>query len=215
MLELTTDELLTTTRAVRKRLDLDRPVPREMIEECLDLAIQAPTGSNAQGWRWVVLTDPERKARVAEAYRRSWEPYAAQGRDNLAKLEGERAVQMERVVSSSQYLADNLHRVPVLVIPCVLGRLPAGAPEWMWTGLLASIYPAVWSFHLALRSRGLGSTLTTLHVAYADEVAEVLGIPDTVTQAALLPVAYTKGTRFRRAARRPVSEITYWEGWKG
>jgi len=215
MLDLTLDELLTTTRAVRKRLDLERTVPREMIEECLDLAIQAPTGSNAQGWRWVVVTEPELKQAIADAYRKAWEPYSAQGRDNVSKLQGAQAEQMQRVISSSQYLADNMHRVPALVIPCVLGRLPEGAPEWMWTGLLASVYPAVWSFQLALRARGLGSTITTLHIMHADEVAQALGIPDTVTQAALLPVAYTKGTDFRPAARRPASEITYWNGWKG
>lgn len=214
MLELTVDQLLTTTRAVRKRLDLERDVPPEVIEECLELAIQAPTGSNAQGWRWVVVTDPDRKKVIAEAYRKAWEPYTAQGREAVEKMEGSRGAQQARVISSSQYLADNLERVPVLVIPCILGRLPGGAPEWMWTGLMASIHPAVWSFQLALRSRGLGSTMTTLHIMHADEVAADLGIPDTVTQACLIPVAYTKGTDFKPAARRPVSEITYWNGWK-
>jgi nitroreductase len=214
MLDLTVDQLLSTTRAVRKRLDLDRDVPPEVIEECLELAIQAPTGSNAQGWRWVVVTDPDKKRKVAEAYRKAWEPYSAQGREVVEKMEGPQGAQQKRVISSSQYLADNMERVPVLVIPCILGRLPEGTPEWMWTGLMASIYPAVWSFQLALRSRGLGSTITTLHVMYADDVAAELGIPDTVTQTCLIPVSYTKGTDFKPATRRPVSEITYWNGWK-
>ncbi len=210
----TVDQLLTTTRAVRRRLDLDREVPPEVIDECLQIAIQAPTGSNAQGWRWVVVTEPELKTGLAELYRRAWEPYKAMGESAMEGLEDDERAQQQRVLASADHLARNLERVPVLVLPCVLGRLPESSPAWMWTGLLGSVYPAVWSFQLALRSRGLGSTLTTLHLTFQDEAAELLGIPDTVTQACLVPVAFTKGTDFKPAKRRPVAEITYRNGWK-
>lgn len=211
----TVDELLTTTRAVRKRLDLDRPVPTRVIEECIDLAIQAPTGGNGQGWRWVIVTDPDKKAKLAEWYRDAWQmAYANAGEDSFAGARPEIAAQNRRVYSSADYLAQNLERVPVHVIPCILGKLPDGAPSWMGASFLGSIIPAIWSFQLALRSRGLGSSYTTLHLAHSDEAAELLGIPDTVTQAALIPVAYTKGTDFKPALRRPGREITYWEAWK-
>jgi nitroreductase len=205
----TVDELLTTTRAVRKRLDFDRPVPPEVIEECIALAIQAPTGSNSQGWRWLVVTDDAHKKVIADAYRRGWAT-AYGGRE----AGGDESSQMERVLDSAQYLVDNLERVPLFVIPCILGRLPEGVPSGMGAGFWASIYPAVWSFQLALRSRGFGSALTTLHLFHELEVAEALGIPDTVTQAALLPVAYTKGTEFKPAKRRPATEVTFWDEWK-
>lgn len=210
----TVDELLTTTRAVRKRLDLDRPVPPEIIEECLQLAIQAPTGSNAQHWRFLVVTDAAKKEALAKIYRTAWEAhYGSQRREALADTAGDRAAQQRRVVESAGYLADNLHRVPVFVVPCLLGRVD-GASAGQWAGFLGSIFPAVWSFQLALRSRGLGSVLTTLHVHGEAEAADVLGIPDTVTQVGLIPVAYTKGTDFKPATRRPATEVTYWDGWK-
>jgi len=203
----TVDHLLSTTRAVRKRLDLDRAVPPEVIDECLRLAVQAPTGSNSQGWRWLVVTDPDRRAALAELYRRSWEPYVAMRAAEAADREP--SPTMTRVASSAGFLADNLERVPVHVIPCIYEQ---GRPQE--AGLWGSIFPAVWSFQLALRSRGLGSSLTTLHLVYAQEAAELLGIPDGVRQAALLPVAYFTGDDFRPAPRRPVDEITYWNTWK-
>src|SRR5687768_6793728 len=139
------DELLTTTRAVRKRLDLDRPVPREVIEECLELAIQAPTGSNAQGWRWVIVTDPEKKKAIADHYRASWKAYAEMGRGALGSLEPERRTQQERVISSAQYLADVFEKVPVHIIPCILGKFGDVVPSGMIAGFYGSIFPAVWS----------------------------------------------------------------------
>jgi nitroreductase len=211
----TVEELLTTTRAVRKRLDLDKPVPREVIEECLDLAIQAPTGGNQQGWRWVVVTDAEKKKKLADWYREAWTmAYANAGEDALAAASPDRSDQQRRVYRSADFLAQNLERVPVHVIPCILGALPEGTPAWMAASFLGSIIPAVWSFQLALRSRGLGSCYTTLHLAHQADAAELLGIPDTVTQVALIPVAYTKGTDFQSAVRRPATEITYWDAWK-
>jgi len=206
------DELLTTTRSVRKRLDLDRPVERDVIEECIDIALQAPTGSNAQGWRWLVVTDQERKDKIAEYYRQAGAGYLRSGKEGLDALPEDRRGEMGKVISSALYLAENLERVPVFVIPCILGRLDGGGG--MSAGFWGSIFPAVWSFQLALRARGLGTCLTTFHLAFESEVASLLGIPDTVSQACLLPVGYTKGDDFKPASRRPGSEITYWESWK-
>ncbi|MFQ5698493.1 MAG: nitroreductase family protein [Myxococcota bacterium] len=205
-----TDRLLSTTRAVRKRLDLDRPVEREVLEECIQLSQQAPTGSNNQGWRWLIVRDPSRRKKLADLYRAVGEEYLREAARDLDQADP----QTRRVYGSALYLLENLEKVPVHVIPCLLGRLPDDAPAGMQAGFWGSIFPAVWSFQLALRSRGLGSALTTIHLGRADEAAELLGIPDTVTQAGLLPVAYTVGTEFKVAARRPAREITYWDGWK-
>lgn len=205
-----TDELLATTRAVRKRLDLEREVPRDVIEECLELAIQAPTGSNSQTWRWVVVDDPELRRGLADLYRRSADAYLSTAGAEANKRGDE---QTKRVFSSAVYLAEHLHEVPVHVIPCVAGRPPADTPPAMVAGLYGSIFPAVWSFQLALRARGLGSALTTLHLVHEQEAAKLLGLPDNILQVALLPVAYTKGTDFKRAEREPVSTITHWNGW--
>lgn len=205
----TVDTLLTTTRAVRKRLDLERPVPREVVLECLRLALQAPTGGNTQRWRWLVVDDPGKRAGLAELYRRACEPYMAMQRK---AIEASGRTDMARIIDSTMYLNDHLHEVPVHVVPCALDRPPADPA--MAAGFFGSIVPAAWSFQLALRSRGLGSAWTTLHLQYEKEAAELLGIPDTVTQVALLPVAYTKGTDFKPAARRPAEEVTYFNGWK-
>lgn len=202
-----TDELLATTRAVRKRLDFSRAVPREIINDCLELAVQAPTGSNSQTWRWVVVDDLDKRAALAALYRKGAESYLS------AAAEQAPAGQTKRVFDSAMYLMDNLEKVPVHVIPCVKGRPPEGSPTIALGGLFGSIFPAVWSFQLALRSRDLGSTLTTLHLVHEREAAELLGIPDDVMQVALLPVAYTLGTDFKRASRPPVANITHWNAW--
>jgi len=210
------DHVATTTRAVRKRLDLDRPVEPEVIQDCLDIAIQAPTGGNGQGWRFIVVTDPEKRAKLGEFYLSGWQAAYGGGREQMAASAGspERAAQQGRVYDSADYLANNLAKVPVHVIPCIMGNLGDGTPMWMAASHLASIIPAVWSFQMALRSRGLGSSYTTLHLVRKDDAAALLGIPDTAMQVALIPVAYTKGTDFKPATRRPVSEITYWDNWK-
>lgn len=198
-----TDELLSTTRAVRRRLDLERPVERDVLLDCLRLAVQAPTGSNRQGWRWLVVTDDDKKRRLSELYRDGGEGYL---RRSTETAEDD---QQRRVYSSAMYLLENLHRVPVMVIPCIEGRPPEGNAA----GFYGSIFPAVWSFQLALRSRGLGSALTTFHLRHEAEAARLLGVPDDVTQVGLLPVAYTKGTDFHPATRGPVEDITYWDAW--
>lgn len=204
----TVDELLTTTRSVRRRLHLDRPVGRDVILECIRLAMQAPTASNAQDWRWLVITDADKRAAIAEIYRSVGAEYLAYAAKDTADP------QTRRVYASALSLTDTLGRVPVHVIPCLANRIDnsnllTAASAW------ASIIPAGWSFLLALRSRGLGSVWTTMHLAKEREVAELLGIPDTVTQAALFPVAYTLGTDFRPAARPPAETVTYWDGWGG
>lgn len=203
------DELLCTTRAVRKRLDLSRPVPREVILDCIRISQQAPTGSNTQGWRWLVITDPARKQALADIYRGTAADYFPKAR---ARAESKDQAQTARVYDSAQYLADHLHEVPVHVIPCISGRPPEGGGSHAG-GFFASIYPAVWSFNLALRARGLGTVLTTLHLLREKEAARLLGIPDDVTQAALLPVAYTLGADFKPAARPAPETITFFDGW--
>jgi nitroreductase len=205
-----TDELLATTRAVRKRLDLQRAVPRSVIEECLELAVQAPTGSNSQTWRWLVVDDADKRLALAELYRRGAGAYLAQA-GAAAEKNGD--AQTQRVFSSAVYLAEHLHEVPVHVIPCVEGRPSANVPPALLAGLFGSIFPAVWSFQLALRARGLGSALTTLHLLHEQEAAQILGLPENVLQVALLPVAYTLGTEFKRAERPPIATVTHWNAW--
>ena len=203
-----TDALLSTTRAVRKRLDLDKPVPREVILECIALSQQAPTGSNSQGWRWVIVEDAAKRAALGEIYKQAGAAYLAAG---AAATEGQG--QQGRVMSSALWLTENMGRAPVLAIPCIEGAFPEGAPAAMIASQYASIYPAVWSFQLALRARGLGSTLTTLHLLREKEAAEVLGLPGNILQVAMLPVAYTVGTDFKRAERPGPETIVHWDGW--
>jgi len=205
-----TDELLGTTRAVRKRLDLTRDVPRELIDECLELAVQAPTGSNSQTWRWLVVDDADQRKALADLYRKAAGGYLAEAG---AEAEKSGNAQTQRVFSSAMYLMEHLAEVPVHLIPCMQGKPPEPVPLAMASGLYGSIYPAVWSFQLAARARGLGTALTTLHLIHEAEAAEVLGLPDDVLQVALLPVAYTVGTDFKRAKRPPVANITHWNKW--
>ncbi len=200
------DELLSTTRAVRKRLDLARPVDRDVILECLQLAMQAPTASNAQDWRWVVITDADKRAAIAEIYRGIGAEYLAQAAATASDP------QTRRVYENALGLTETLAKVPVHVIPCLETRFDSTNPL-IAASAWASIIPAGWSFLLALRSRGLGSVWTTMHLAKEREVGELLGIPATVTQAALFPVAYTIGTDFRPAVRPPAETITFWNTW--
>jgi nitroreductase len=201
-----TDHLLSTTRAVRRRLDLDRPVEKSVILDCLRLAVQAPTASNAQDWRWVVVTDPEKKAELARIYSEGGSEYLKAAAANAMEP------QTKRVYQSALYLTEVLGRVPVHVIPCIQGRVD-NAPNPLAASRYGSIIPAAWSFMLALRSRGLGSAWTTLHLFKEKEAAALLGIPDDMTQVALLPVAYTTGGDFKPAERPPVEGITYWDTW--
>ena len=205
-LNLTPDQLLTTTRAVRRRLDLDRPVEREVLLECVELALQAPSGSNSQGWHWLFVTDPEKRSKLAEIYNRVFA--RAYTPDALGQMDAAG----QRVWSSAQYLAEHLHEVPVLLVPCLWNR-PAEGPGNQ-AGYWGSILPAVWSFMLAARARSLGTAWTTMHLVYEKEAAEVLGIPyERCAQAGLFPVAYTIGTEFKPGPRRPAEEVVHWDEW--
>ena len=210
----TVDHLLSTTRSVRKRLDLARPVERTVLEECLHLALQAPSGSNRQGWHFLLVTDPAKRATIAGYYRQAFKQYL--GAVQPEALEPLRATaeagKGSRVLKSASYLSRHLHEVPVHVIPCIEGRVES-AGVMAQASLYGSILPAAWSLMLALRSRGLGSVWTTVHLAYETEIATLLGIPPTITQAALLPVAYFTGDDFKPAQRKPLDEVTHWDGW--
>jgi nitroreductase len=201
------DLLLTTTKQVRKRLDLSRPVPRELLLECIDIASHAPMGGNQERNRWMIIDDPAIKAEIAPLYQSIGRPYLAAGGEGA---EGRQA----RVVESAAFLVDHVADVPAWVLAMRLDRLPEGAPNADVAGYHGSVAPGVWSFQLAARARGLGSAWTTFHLYHEEKVAEILGIPPTVTQIALLPVAYFTGDSFTPAPRRPASEITYANHWK-
>ncbi len=208
------DDVLMTTRSVRKRLDFERDVPLELIQECLEIAVQAPTGGNSQGWHFVVVTDPAKKVAIGELYRESFFIYA-RARDEQAATQGKGELyeqQQMRVVKSAVYLANNMGRAPVIIIPCIHGRVE-NLGIMAQAGLYGSILPATWSLMLALRARSLGAAWTTLHLRYEKEVAAILSIPDHVTQVALLPVAYYTGEGFRPAKRIPAAEVTSWNEW--
>lgn len=221
----TVDRLLSTTKAVRRRLDLDRPVPREVVIECLRLAAYAPNASNAQEWHWVVVDDAEQRAKLAAIYRRLLLPRVTQ-----MKAAKERAgdVAGARISRSIIYLAEEMHRVPVLVLPCFdvaasIARYEVQLPEpgqypiatKMDSSMFASILPAVWSFQLALRSRGLGTVLTTAHQLDQPAIAEVLNLPESWYQVALLPVAYTVGDDFKPSPRAPIEDTIVWNRFDG
>jgi nitroreductase len=200
------DALLTTTRAVRRRLDLERAVSRELVLECVAVAQQAPTGGNRQGWGFVVVTDEGKRAKLAELYRRSGDEYLR------ASQQRAKSDQTARVYDSAVYLSEVLHSVPVHVIPVIRGRVD-NQPNMVASGLYGSIIPAAWSFMLAARARGLGTAWTTLHLLHEQEAAQLLGIPEDHTQVALIPLAYYTGETFSPADRPPPDTITHWDSW--
>ena len=217
-LNLSPDELLTTTRAVRRRLDLDRPVGIEVIEECLRIALQAPTGSNSQGWHWLVVTDTTQRARVAQLYRRAFQEYRASSThtDGLFAADGSsptRRTEQDRVGSSVAYLAENLHRVPVLLIAAIEASGSAVLTDTNQATLWGSLMPAVWSYMLAARARGLGTAWTDLHLRHEQDVAQVLGLPDEIRQGPLIPTAYSIGTDFTPATRAPLNTVMHLNRW--
>jgi nitroreductase len=208
LLDLTPDELLSTTRAVRRRLDLSCPVEHEVLEECVRLAVQAPTSTNTQNWHFLIVTDEAKRAALADLYLRSWIPY-----NGGCAPEQEPPADETSAQAGSRYLAQHLREVPAHVIPCIEGRPEGLAPaDLAW--FYGSIIQAGWSFQLAARARGLGSVWTTHHLDYEREAADVLGIPfDEVTQVALIPVAYTVGTDFKPARRNPLDTVLHWQSW--
>lgn len=215
LLDLTPDEVLATTRAVRRRLDFSRPVERHLVEECLRIAQQAPTGSNRQGWHFVAVTDPAKRRALGDIYRRAWAWYEEQpfSVGNLLFEDEERNTTQQRTASSARYLADHIHEAPVLVIPCI-ERRRATLTASNQSGLFGSVVQAGWSFCLAARARGLGTCWTNLYLQFEEAAAALLGIPyDEVIQAAMIPVAYTKGTDFKPAPRDPLDRVVHWEAW--
>ena len=213
-LNLSADDVLLTTRSVRKRLDFDQPVERSVVEECLEIALQAPTGSNRQGWHWVVVEDQVKKDAIAAIYKANFDLYRSMPRPEYDEADT-RAQRQDKVVDSAGYLSENFQRVPLMMIPCIWARLD-GVSAVEGAGVWGSLLPAVWSFMLALRERALGSAWTTIHMIGDGErqVADVVGIPfDKVQQGGLFPIAYTIGTDFKPAKRQPLADILHWDRW--
>ena len=212
-LPLSPDELLTTTRSVRKRLDLERPVPMELVRESLEVALQAPTGSNQQGWQWMVITDAGLRKQIGDYYRESFDGYRRSpsygGR--TAGYSEERQEVHARVTSSAEWLAERMGDVPVHVIACITASedLPASNQAGLWGSLL----PAAWSYQIAARARGLGSAWTTLHLKHEKEISALLGIPPNVRQGVLLPTAYFTGETFKPAPREPLDSVVHLDTW--
>ena len=221
LLNLTPDELLTTTRSVRKRLDFSRPVELELLRECLEIAVQAPTGGNRQTWHFILVTNRQKIQALGEIYRKGWAIYTQvqqQTYANLAqskRMTPDRIATLGRVADSASYLAEHMHEVPAMLIPCGFGRADIdGQPASAQAGWWGSLLPAAWSFMLAARARGLGTCWTTIHLYYEQEAAEVLGIPyEKIVQAAIIPVAYTLGSDFKPGARVPLDDILHWDKW--
>ena len=205
------DHILTTTRSVRRRLDLTRPVDPKVIEEAINVALQAPTGSNAQDWHFIVVTDPEKKKAIADLYRKSADEYRNRARPNYG-ADDPRTAQQKRLGESGAYLYQHLHEVPLFVFAGIDGRFEK-EPQFMQASRYGSILPAAWSFMLALRARGVGSAWTTLALRYEKEVAKILGVPENITLAVMMPVAYYTGTDFKPAKRLPAKDLTYWNTW--
>ena len=208
-----TDKLLTTTRSVRKRLDLTREVEPQVIQDCIDIAMQAPTGTNAQNWAFVVITDPAKKKFIADAYRNGGEMMACSGYPPPLEPGDPREHVMPKVMESAGYLGEILEQVPVFVIACVRGRVESVPMVIAQASTYGSILPAAWSFMLALRSRGLGTAWTTIHLFQEKPISELLGIPDDWTQTVLFPVAYYTGDDFKPAHRLPSDTMTHWDSW--
>ena len=217
-LNLSVDEVLATTRDVRKRLDFDKPVEPEVIKECLEAALQSPTGSNSQSWQWLVVTDPDQRAALAKLYQQGWELYTQMEGNVQTAYKGvdeDRISQQSRVLDSATYLAQNFEKVPVMMIPILPGRFE-GLPSMASAAMLGSILPGAWSFMLAARERGLGTAWTTIHLMFEEQAAEVLGIDyQSYTQCALITCGYSKGTNFKPAKRPPLETVLHWDRWEG
>ena len=211
---LTVDEVLTTTRSVRQRLDFTRPVERQVIEECLAAAQQAPSGGNLQTWGFVVITEREKRTALATLYRRGYDTFLS---TPIAAAMGsgtpDASASQRRITASIDYLVAHMAQAHVLVVPCIAPRAE-GLPTVLQHAMYGSIMPAAWSFMLAARARGLGTCWTIFHLYHGEEAAQLLGIPYAeVMQVALIPVAHTQGTVFRPGPRKPLETMTHWESW--
>lgn len=214
-LNLSADEVLTTTRAVRKRLDFERPVELSVIRECLDLAVQSPTGSMGEFWHFLLIDDPKQRAELGKLYKRGWDGYVDQPYSlfNLHKGDSAMTDIVARAGDSASFLGENMSRAPWLLIPVISGRFEGGDSATM-AGMYGSILPAVWSFMLAARERSLGTCWTTIHLVYEKEAADILGIPyQEYTQVAMVPIAYTKGTDFKAAPRKDLDRFLHRNHW--
>lgn len=215
-LNLSADEVLTTTRAVRKRLDTGRPLDMSEVQECLEIALQGPSGSNSQGWHFVLVTETAKIEAIADWYQKAFAVYENSPAQPTMLHTDDSTMQatQQRVLASAQYLAAVMPRMPALLIPCISGRADApGLPISITAGMFGSILPAVWSFMLAARERGIGSCWTTLHLEYEQEVAALLEIPADYTQVAMIPLAYTLGTDFRPAPRKSLDGVLHLNSW--
>ncbi len=206
------DKLLTTTRSIRRRLDLSRPVPPELIEECLEVAVQSPSATSTQKWRFMVIREADKRAGIAKLYKQAFESYWEQADDATYGTTGPASTEAQRMIDSAVYLVNHLHEVPVQVLFCIEDQV-RDVSLFDQATAYGSILPAAWSFMLAARARGLGCCWTTVHLTHADEVAKLLNIPDSVTQCVLLPVSYYTGTDFKAARRIPATQLTHWDTW--
>ena len=198
------DAALTTTRAVRLRLDLERPVDNEILYDCIDIAEQAPSGGNQGSRRWIIVREPRVKEKLAGLYLDAAGKWMIETRDSLAGS----GHPQEKVMRSAAHLAEHLAEVPAIVVPTIIGRYSgSGQP-----GLFDSVIQSVWSFCVALRARGLGTSWTTAILSREDELRALLSIPDGNTPIAMIPVAWTKGTDFKTAPRYPARAITGIDG---
>lgn len=209
-------ELITTTRAVRLRLDLERAVAPELIEACVADALQAPQGSNLMRTEFVVVLDPERIARLGRIYREEFDSFYRSSEVGLFKRvddDPRHAAQSRRTRDSAERLAEVMDRVPAIVIPCLTPRLTDG-DLLAAKHRLATVYPTVWNFMLAARLRGLGTCWTGMTLGREADVAEVVGIdPEAVEQVCMVPVAHHTGETFRPAWRPPAEEFIHWDTW--
>jgi nitroreductase len=217
LLDLTNDELLTTTRAVRKRLDYTRPVDDADIRECVRIAMQSPSGSNNLTMQFVIVKDAAKRAKIGEIYGKCFDIYRSMDGvyvGSIPKDTPDEQAQQNRVVDSAEHLAQTMGQAPALVIACTASGRLDGAPAMMSASMMANVLPAMWSFMLAARARGLGTSWTTVHLMMEQEVADVVGIPfDSVQQTCLSPLAYTKGTDFKPAMRPDPDSIIHWDTW--
>ena len=215
LLDLTADELLTTTRSVRLRLDFDEPVPNELLVDCVRTALQAPSGSNSWAMQFVIVTEPDQRMALGDVYRSAFEQYRRTPgyvRSIKKSTDAENASQF-RTANSAEYLAANYHRAPAIVLACANGKAEGGTLV-ATTALMGSAMPGMWSFMLAARLRGLGTAWTTVALYEEQRLYDLLSIPhDAVTIAAMSPVAYTKGTHFRRALRPNPEDVIHWNKW--
>jgi nitroreductase len=216
LLPLGPDELLTTTRAVRRRLDMSRPVPDDLVRECVEIAMQSPSGSNHMSMEFVVVRDPEKRRALGDLYRQSYEVYRSLPGVYIRTIDKGDAVsnaQQQRSADSADFLGEHMGDAPVLVVACTRGRTD-GMPAMVTSSRMGNVLPAMWSFMLAARARGLGTCWTTVHLFMEQQAAELLGIPfDEVQQVCMSPVAFTKGTDFKAADRPPADSIIHWDGW--